>query len=164
MVHYFRWYFIMFFVLGLVYVSHDRTNYRVPHKELLTSWITPSIAEAKTNIFDVDKHPILYNRKDVACLAKNIYFEAGTESMLGKMAVAQVTINRVKNGYWGDTICDVVNAKKVLVKMIIKGRNFIVISCQIELLWLNNSPKRIYKCLFRSYEEVIISPLVWYLA
>jgi len=111
MIHRLRWYIIGFFVLTFTYLHHDRTNYRVPHPELLTSWITPSIAEAKDNIFDVEKHPILYNRKDINCLAKNIYFEAGTEPMLGKMAVAQVTINRVKNGYWGDTVCDVVNAK-----------------------------------------------------
>jgi spore germination cell wall hydrolase CwlJ-like protein len=44
-------------------------------------------------------------------LANNIYFEAANEPMLGKIAVAQVTINRVKNGHWGDTVCDVVHAK-----------------------------------------------------
>jgi spore germination cell wall hydrolase CwlJ-like protein len=31
--------------------------------------------------------------------------------MLGKIAVGQVTINRVKIGHWGETICEVVNAK-----------------------------------------------------
>ena len=111
MIHRFRWYIIGFFILTFLYVRHDGTNYRVPHQELLSALVTPSIAEAKSNMFDVEKNPILYNRKDIVCLAKNIYFEAGTEPMLGKLAVAQVTINRVKNGYWGDTICDVVNAK-----------------------------------------------------
>ena len=113
MIHSFRWYFIAIFIGFGLYIQHDGTNYRRPHRELLGNFniITPSIAEAKTNIFDVEKNPILYNRKDIACLAKNIYFEAATEPMLGKMAVAQVTINRVKNGYWGDTVCDVVNAK-----------------------------------------------------
>ena len=113
MFHSFRWYFIAIFIGFGLYIQHDGTNYRRPHRELLGNFniITPSIAEAKTNIFDVEKNPILYNRKDIACLAKNIYFEAATEPMLGKMAVAQVTINRVKNGYWGDTVCDVVNAK-----------------------------------------------------
>jgi len=111
MIHRLRWYVIALLIGILFYIQHDGTNYRVPHKELLTSWITPSIAEAKSNVFDVEKNPILYNRKDIACLAKNIYFEAATEPMLGKMAVAQVTINRVKNGHWGETVCDVVNAK-----------------------------------------------------
>ena len=78
MIHSFRWYIIGFFILTFLYVRHDGTNYHVPHPELLTGWITPSIAEAKDNIFDVEKRPILYNRKDITCLAKNIYFEAAT--------------------------------------------------------------------------------------
>ena len=111
MIHRFRWYIFSIFIVTFMYFGHDHTNYKVPHKEILMALVTPSIVEAKTNIFDVEKNPILYNRKDIACLAKNIYFEAGTEDMLGKLAVAQVTINRVKNGYWGDTVCDVVHAK-----------------------------------------------------
>ena len=111
MIHRFRWYIIGFFILTFTYFSHDGTNYRVPHKELLMSLVTPSIVEAKADMFDIERNPILYNRKDINCLAKNIYFEAGTEPMLGKLAVAQVTINRVKVGHWGDTVCDVVNAK-----------------------------------------------------
>ena len=43
-------------------------------------------------------------------MVNNIFHEAGTDSMIGKLAVAQVTVNRVKLGYWGDTVCDVVHA------------------------------------------------------
>ena len=112
-IHSFRWYFISVFVGIFVYIQHDGTNYSAPHRELIDnlSIITPAIAETKKDVFEKETKPILYNRKDITCLAKNIYFEAATEPMLGKMAVAQVTINRVKNGYWGDTVCDVVNAK-----------------------------------------------------
>jgi spore germination cell wall hydrolase CwlJ-like protein len=45
-------------------------------------------------------------------MARNIYYEAGTESYTGKLAVAQVTLNRVKTGYWGKSICNVVYAKQ----------------------------------------------------
>jgi len=55
--------------------------------------------------------PIKYKPVDVFCLAKNIYHEAGVESELGKIAVAQVTLNRVRTKRWGDTICDVVMAR-----------------------------------------------------
>ena len=55
--------------------------------------------------------PIDYKPVDVFCLAKNIYHEAGIESEYGKIAVAQVTINRVRTGRWGKTICDVVMAR-----------------------------------------------------
>ena len=46
--------------------------------------------------------------KEKECLAKNIYFEAAIESTAGKMAVAQVTMNRVKSPRYPDSICKVV--------------------------------------------------------
>lgn len=45
---------------------------------------------------------------DLFCLAKNIFHEAGVEDELGMFAVAQVTINRVRNPDYPDNICDVV--------------------------------------------------------
>lgn len=51
---------------------------------------------------------IEYSEQDLKCLARNIYYEAGTESKMGKLAVAHVTINRLKTKYWGNTICKVV--------------------------------------------------------
>ena len=55
--------------------------------------------------------------KEIDCLAKNIYYEAGSESFEGKMAVAQVTINRANSGKYPKNICDVVYQKDK-----IKGR------------------------------------------
>jgi spore germination cell wall hydrolase CwlJ-like protein len=51
-----------------------------------------------------------YTSADLQCLAKNIYHEAGVESKQGKFAVAQVTLNRLQQGEWGRSICDVVYA------------------------------------------------------
>jgi spore germination cell wall hydrolase CwlJ-like protein len=51
-----------------------------------------------------------FNR-EVQCLAENIYYEAGNESFEGKLAVAQVTINRVNSGKFSSSICGVVNQK-----------------------------------------------------
>jgi spore germination cell wall hydrolase CwlJ-like protein len=45
------------------------------------------------------------------CLADNIYWEAGSESFEGKLAVAQVTMNRVNSGKFRSTVCDVVKQK-----------------------------------------------------
>jgi N-acetylmuramoyl-L-alanine amidase len=47
---------------------------------------------------------------DVECLAKNIYHEARGEGLAGKVAVAQVTVNRVKSRQFQSTICGVVYA------------------------------------------------------
>jgi len=42
------------------------------------------------------------------CLAENIYFEARGEPKRGKIAVAMVTLNRVKSEKFPNTICEVV--------------------------------------------------------
>ena len=51
------------------------------------------------------KEQVKYTKNDVECLTKNIYYEARGENTAGKYAVAHVTINRVKTGYWGNSIC-----------------------------------------------------------
>src|SRR3546814_13057986 len=42
------------------------------------------------------------------CLAKNIYFEARSEPLEGKLAVAHVVMNRVASQYFPETVCGVV--------------------------------------------------------
>lgn len=56
-------------------------------------------------------NPLAVTDKELDCLARNIFFESGTENELGKYAVGQVTINRLKNGYWGQNLCEVVYYK-----------------------------------------------------
>ena len=52
---------------------------------------------------------VLENRKkQLTCLATNIYFEARNEPFAGQFAVALVTLNRVNDTAFPDTICDVV--------------------------------------------------------
>ena len=46
--------------------------------------------------------------KQLACMARNIYFEAGHEPFEGKVAVAVVTMNRLKHEEFPKTVCDVV--------------------------------------------------------
>lgn len=55
--------------------------------------------------------------KDVDCLSRNIYYEAGGEPEEGKVAVAMVTINRVRDGRFGKSICSVVDQRTVTVRM-----------------------------------------------
>lgn len=42
------------------------------------------------------------------CLALNIYHEARGEPLEGQIAVAAVTLNRVADPRWPDTVCEVV--------------------------------------------------------
>ena len=46
------------------------------------------------------------------CLAQNIYFEAGNQPIAGKVAVANVTMNRVEDLQFPNEICDVVYQTK----------------------------------------------------
>ena len=59
--------------------------------------------------------PFLSDR-DVECMARNIFYEAGGESTEGKIAVGVVTLNRAQDGRFGKTVCDVVRARTVVVK------------------------------------------------
>ena len=50
----------------------------------------------------------LVAQSEIECLAKNIYFEAAVESTAGQLAVAQVTLNRVKSKHYPNSVCEVV--------------------------------------------------------
>jgi N-acetylmuramoyl-L-alanine amidase len=46
--------------------------------------------------------------RELDCLALNIYFEARSESLLGRVAVAAVTLNRVAAAAFPNSVCEVV--------------------------------------------------------
>jgi spore germination cell wall hydrolase CwlJ-like protein len=53
------------------------------------------------------------------CLARNIYHEAGGEPFEGKVAVAQVTINRAESGQFPGDICRVVYQKNIVYEKVL---------------------------------------------
>lgn len=83
------------------------------------------VADLKGQILELQQEvqrlepAVLYLSRDVLkisvrerdCLTKNIFYEAGVEDHAGKIAVAQVTLNRLRDGRWGNDICKVVYAK-----------------------------------------------------
>jgi spore germination cell wall hydrolase CwlJ-like protein len=64
--------------------------------------------------------------KDIECMARNIFYEAGGEPTEGKIAVGVVTLNRAQDGRFGKTVCDVVKARTVVVKAKEVKRNEVV--------------------------------------
>jgi spore germination cell wall hydrolase CwlJ-like protein len=58
-------------------------------------------------------------QKQLDCLARNIYHEAGYEPFEGKVAVAQVTINRTESGDFPSDICQVVYQKNVVYEKVL---------------------------------------------
>jgi spore germination cell wall hydrolase CwlJ-like protein len=58
-------------------------------------------------------------QKQLDCLARNIYHEAGGEPFEGKVAVAQVTINRAESGDFPSDICQVVYQKNIVYEKVL---------------------------------------------
>ena len=75
---------------------------------LAALYVTPTLSNEVTKKQVAES----YN-KQVDCLAKNIYYDAGAEPYEGKLAVAQVTLNRVNSGKFPSDICSVVYQKTV---------------------------------------------------
>lgn len=57
--------------------------------------------------------------RQLACLAKNIYYEAGSEPFEGKIAVAQVTLNRVESNEFPNDVCKTVYEKNIFYKKVV---------------------------------------------
>jgi spore germination cell wall hydrolase CwlJ-like protein len=57
--------------------------------------------------------------RQLGCLARNIYYEAGTEPFEGKVAVAQVTLNRVESGLFPNDVCKTIYQKNVVYEKVI---------------------------------------------
>jgi len=84
--------------------------------------------------------------QQLECLTRNIYYEAGSEPFEGKVAVAQVTLNRVESGRFASSLCGVVYQKNVVYDKII---------CQFS--WYCENASRIkptYAAAWRESEEV----------
>ena len=84
--------------------------------------------------------------KQLDCLARNIYNEAATEPFEGKVAVAQVTLNRVEDGRFGKDVCGVVYQKNVIYEKVI---------CQFSWACMPSVRNRpVYGALYKESEEV----------
>ena len=84
--------------------------------------------------------------RQLECLTRNIYWEAANEPFEGKVAVAQVTLNRMQSGKFPDSVCGVVHQKNVFYEKVV---------CQFS--WYcegNHKIKPIHKPLWRESEEV----------
>ena len=76
------------------------------HHKKPVAKVEPPKPEIDTNSPEV----IFITEREKTCLIRNVFYESNSEPYLGKIAVAQVTWNRVKYGKWGKDICKVVYA------------------------------------------------------
>jgi spore germination cell wall hydrolase CwlJ-like protein len=84
--------------------------------------------------------------RQLDCLTRNIYWEAASEPFEGKVAVAQVTLNRVESGKFPDTVCGVVYQKNIIYEKVV---------CQFS--WFcegTHKVRAIHTPLYKESEEV----------
>lgn len=56
---------------------------------------------------------------DSLCLSTTLYLEARDQSVRGQHAVAEVALRRQDSGLWGESMCDVVTARKQFAPTIV---------------------------------------------
>ena len=78
-----------------------------------------AVLKEKNGYYSQDVVSIKTRTQQLDCLAINIYREAGYEPFEGKVAVAQVTMNRVNSGKFGNDVCGVVYQKNVIMEKVV---------------------------------------------
>lgn len=85
----------------------DNVRYQsLNNSEVSKSFIMPVNANKSISDFGSIIKPV--DSAELKCLADNIYHESGNQSLMGKMAVGQVVLNRMKHGNYPTTACGVV--------------------------------------------------------
>lgn len=117
------------FILVTAFTTHITTDKLAEERKALES-ANPKYASTQ----EVEKQ--------LDCLTLNVYREAAREPFEGKVAIAQVTINRTKNNKFPDDICGVVYQKNVFMKTVV---------CQFS--WYCNRVHRNRPINQKQYEE-----------
>jgi spore germination cell wall hydrolase CwlJ-like protein len=90
-------------LVGLI--AYQGISYKLQQLKTADAGISPVTAEVRDRQLD--------------CLAKNIYHEAKGEPFEGKVAVAQVTLNRAASGQFPNDICKVVYQKNIVYEKVL---------------------------------------------
>ena len=97
---------VVFMVIGL-FLSGSLLKWAVTQKLATSTVAEPSQITAAVR------------DRQLGCLAKNIYYEAGGEPFEGKVAVAQVTLNRADSGQFSGDICRVIYQKNIVYEKVL---------------------------------------------
>ncbi len=77
------------------------------------------VLKEKSGYTSTDVVSIKTREKQLDCMAMNIYREAGHEPFEGKVAVAQVVMNRVNSGKFAPDVCGVIYQKSVVMERVV---------------------------------------------
>lgn len=90
-------------IIGYFFGDPPQTNRRA-HDFMTSAVHAPTYA---LDIIPVSEAPT-YDISEWECMRLNVFFEARNQSVNGMKAVALITMNRVNNVHYPDTVCDVV--------------------------------------------------------
>lgn len=105
---------ILVLVLGVV--SRSTNNHATP-------------IVANETVQEVVKVAKVVDPKQLACMAKNIFYEASGEPIMGQAAVARVVINRIRHGF-GSNPCNVIYQANYVEKQNEEGEIYKEKVCQ----------------------------------
>ena len=99
--------FFMVIVASTLLAGNTQTSQQVNLKNIpqIPSSIQPLLLSINPIL---ETQTVTQIGNQVKCLAKNIYFEAATQSTAGKLAVAFVTKNRVDSNRFPNSFCEVI--------------------------------------------------------
>jgi spore germination cell wall hydrolase CwlJ-like protein len=99
--------------------------------------------EARSSYLEGLEHPSIKDiETQLECMAINVYREARGEPFEGKVAVAQVTMNRVNHSGFPDNVCGVVYERNVFMQRVV---------CQFS--WYCDSAVRVSPINNRAYHD-----------
>lgn len=87
------------------------------------------VEEATETVEEVVKVAKVVDPKQLACMAKNIFYEANGEPIHGQAAVARVVLNRIKHGF-GSNPCNVIYQANYIEKQNEEGDTYKQKVCQ----------------------------------
>ena len=103
----------VFFGLFVPFDMHARTMAQLEQQQEANTLLIAQITDMgnRMEFLELSYFEKQKVMREVECLAKNIYFEAAAEPRAGKIAVAEVTMNRVKSRLFPRSVCGVVYQK-----------------------------------------------------
>ena len=94
----------------MMFKKHKSKIVAIVLSVLTVVFMTPTLSSNVMDIIVKRQVAESYNQQ-VECLAENIYYESASEAYEGKLAVAQVTLNRVNSPQYPHDVCSVVYQK-----------------------------------------------------
>jgi len=98
---------VLIALIGLGWVGYKVIMYKLDENK-----------EINIKMSSIKHVPVDSMKKQLECLARNVYYEAGSESFEGKVAVAQVTLNRANSGIFPSDLCKVVYQKNLVYEKV----------------------------------------------